>query len=99
MRIVNVAFPTALALVTVACAHDKPPQTPSDANGIAVTNAPQRKTDGQSAISMSEGLRHVCGIEDTGAAPKFDFDSAVLSSPDRSELDQLAKCMTTWQRS
>jgi peptidoglycan-associated lipoprotein len=43
---------------------------------------------------MSNSLRSTCGIEDTGAAPKFDFDSALLSSPDRSELDQLAKCMT-----
>jgi peptidoglycan-associated lipoprotein len=44
---------------------------------------------------MSSDLRNTCGIEDSGAAPKFDFDSALLSAPDRSELDQLAKCMTT----
>ena len=44
---------------------------------------------------MSNELRAVCGIEDTGTAPKFDFDAAVLGPSDRTELDQLARCMTT----
>jgi peptidoglycan-associated lipoprotein len=44
---------------------------------------------------LSNELRKLCGIEDTGAAPKFAFDASELSPVDRSELDQLAKCMTT----
>jgi peptidoglycan-associated lipoprotein len=97
MKIVGVMFPAILSLVAVGCAREsKPPQAANDASsGITVTNAPGGRTDARNAVSMSDDLRHVCGIEDTGAAPKFEFDSALLGTTDRSELDQLAKCMTS----
>jgi peptidoglycan-associated lipoprotein len=97
MKISRVAFPVALAFVALACAHEsKPPQTAGDrAGGIAITNAPARPAANGNGVTMSDDLRRVCGIEDTGAAPKFDFDSALLSVTDRTELDQLSKCMTT----
>ncbi|MGO8999883.1 MAG: OmpA family protein [Polyangiaceae bacterium] len=97
MRIQNIALSAGLALAMIACGHDaKPPQTQSNAGGgVTITNAAPPPADNHNAVSMSKDLRSVCGIEDTGAAPKFDFDSALLSPPDRSELDQLAKCMTT----
>jgi peptidoglycan-associated lipoprotein len=97
MKIVNVALAAAAALIAIGCGHEsKPPQAANNAsNGVAVTSVPAQGADSRNAVSMSDDLRHACGIEDTGAAPKFDFDSALLSPTDRSELDQLAKCMTT----
>jgi peptidoglycan-associated lipoprotein len=99
MRIKNLpvlAFFTLAAAASSACAHDaKPPQAPIAPVGIALTSAPRPKSDDRGAVTMSPDLRKACGIEDTGAAPKFDFDSALLGPTDRSELDQLAKCMTS----
>jgi peptidoglycan-associated lipoprotein len=94
MRIVTLTPAVAAVLAMAACAHEsKPPQAAANAPVQAVT--PQPKTHGGNAVSMSDELRRTCGIADTGAAPKFEFDSALLSPTDRNELDQLAKCMTT----
>lgn len=98
MNTVRFALPSVLALAAlpllVACGHEsKPAEAPAPHDGIAVTSAQTAKP--APAVAMSDDLRHVCGIADTGAAPKFDFDSAVLDTTDRSELDQLATCMTT----
>ncbi len=96
MRIATLPVLALLATITSACGHDpKPPETPSARGGVTVTSAPPPRADERGAVSMSDDLRKACGIEDTGAAPKFEFDSALLSPTDRSELDQLAKCMTT----
>ena len=96
MKILTVALSSVL-LVVVGCGHESTP--PRSANeGITTTSVPAvpvTTKDNHNAVAMSSDLRSVCGIEDTGAAPKFDFDSALLSAPDRSELDQLSKCMTT----
>jgi peptidoglycan-associated lipoprotein len=100
MKTMYCAVAGALALAAVACGHENTPAaTPSaaaigsNANGASASPAPANGN--QSTLAMSSDLRRVCGIEDTGAAPKFDFDSALLTSSDRSELDQLAKCMTS----
>jgi peptidoglycan-associated lipoprotein len=86
-----------VALGAFACGNESPP--PRTANqgqgGVSISSAPASGGANGNKVSMSTDLRHVCGIEDTGAAPKFDFDSALLSPTDRSELDQLAQCMTT----
>jgi peptidoglycan-associated lipoprotein len=103
MRTVSITSPALVALVALAgcalgaCAHEaKPAQAPQSGDGVTTTNAPTPAAPAtQNAVSMSADLRHVCGIEDTGAAPKFGFDSAQLTPGDRSELDQLATCMTT----
>ena len=93
MRVIQIAFPFVLVLAGAGCAHEtKPSQA---ANSATSTSSVTPKTDGRDAVAMSSDLRQVCGIADTGAAPKFDFDSALLSPADRSELDQLATCMTT----
>jgi peptidoglycan-associated lipoprotein len=60
---------------------------------VATTSTVARVPKG--VVAMSEDLRRLCAIEDTGTAPKFDFDATQLSATDRNELDQLAKCMTT----
>ena len=96
MNIESLPFLALLVAAASACGHDsKPPQTPNAQTGISVTSAPPPRANNDGAVSMSADLRKACGIEDTGAAPKFDFDSALLSPTDRSELDQLARCMTT----
>jgi peptidoglycan-associated lipoprotein len=100
MKATLIATSAVLALAAAACGHESsPPRTPDQAQGgVALTNASARpaanRADGN-GVTMSDALRNVCGIADTGAAPKFDFDSALLSASDRSELDQLAQCMTT----
>jgi peptidoglycan-associated lipoprotein len=89
------ALLVASSFVCTACGKEsKPAQSAHDTPGIVSTTSAAPRTAPQ-ALSMSDGLRNVCGIEDTGAAPKFDFDSALLPPSDRSELDQLAACMTT----
>jgi peptidoglycan-associated lipoprotein len=85
-----------LALATAACGKDSPPpRTANQAQDGVTTTSAATPTSPRNGVTMSVDLRHVCGIEDTGAAPKFDFDSSVLTATDRSELDQLATCMTT----
>jgi peptidoglycan-associated lipoprotein len=96
MKIETIVLPAALALAMIACAHeDKPPQNASTVQTNHQHSTQTATNARRNAVLMSDELRHTCGIEDTGAAPKFDFDSAVLSTTDRNELDQLAKCMTT----
>ncbi len=83
--------------VLVACGHDAPPPatsptaqttTPTTLTGAA----PQRKSDQD--VSLSKNIRDICQIDDSDRAPKFDFDSSLLSSTDRDILTQVAKCMT-----
>jgi peptidoglycan-associated lipoprotein len=94
MRIERIAVPAAFAFALIGCAHDQKPAL--SASTVPIQNvAPPPKNAGRNAVSMSDELRRACGIEDTGAAPKFDFDSTLLSTTDRSDLDQLARCMTT----
>jgi outer membrane protein OmpA-like peptidoglycan-associated protein len=85
------------APVLVACGHDAPPPatsptaqttTPTTLTGAA----PQRKSDQD--VSLSKNIRDICQIDDSDRAPKFDFDSSLLSSTDRDILTQVAKCMT-----
>jgi peptidoglycan-associated lipoprotein len=96
MKIEAIAVSAALALAMVACAHEeeRPTQNPSTPPTTQSSAGPSMNA-GHNGVSVSDELRHTCGIEDSGAAPKFGFDSALLSPTDRSELDQLAKCMTT----
>ena len=95
MKIITVTL-SSVFLVLVGCGHEnKPPQSAEGITSVpALANAPVAQTSDKNAVAMSPDLRSVCGIADTGAAPKFDFDSSLLSVADRSELDQLAKCMT-----
>jgi len=97
MKVQLITLSAVLALATAACGKESPPpRTASEAQGVTTTNASTpAPTSRENGVTMSADLRHVCGIEDTGAAPKFDFDSSLLSASDRSELDQLATCMTT----
>ena len=83
-------------LVVVGCGHENAPaRSPREAGTVPAVTASPPADRNRNAVAMSQDLRSLCGIEDTGAAPKFDFDSVVLSAADRSELDQLTKCMTT----
>jgi peptidoglycan-associated lipoprotein len=96
MRITRIAVPAAFALALIGCGHENAP--PQAANNAATETATRNATpprEADNALTMSDDLRQACAIENTGTAPKFDFDSAVLSARDRSELDQLATCMTS----
>jgi peptidoglycan-associated lipoprotein len=89
----------ALIISAMGCAHDiKPPQTaPGAPMGVVSTTTSRSlaQPGATNGVSLSADLRRVCGIEDTGAAPKFDFDATVLSPADRNQLEQLATCMTS----
>src|SRR4051812_7252534 len=81
----------ALAFTFVACGHDPPP--PAQAPGatqpaITTTSAPAP----QKALSLAVApdIRKLCGIGDVEEAPKFDYDSALLSDADRAMLRELA---------
>ncbi len=94
MRSTIISLSCALLVSTLGCAHEgKPAGTAAFPPTGVVTTTSSRAVP--SAVTMSNELRAVCGIEDTGTAPKFDFDAAVLGPSDRTELDQLARCMTT----
>ncbi len=94
MKSVTIKLCCALAVSTVACAHEGQPAVAPSATAVVVPSRPA-STATPRALALSDDLRRVCGIEDTGAAPKFAFDASELSPSDRNELDQLARCMTT----
>jgi peptidoglycan-associated lipoprotein len=98
MRIAHVV-PSLLVLTAafaVGCGSPKPPETSHDAAGqVAITSSHAPAAPHGDAVALSADLKKLCGIEDRQAAPRFDFDSALLSEGDRGELAQLAKCMTT----
>ena len=94
MRIVAFIVTGVLVASTIGCAHDiRPAQAPSGATaGVVLSTA---SGTGAGSVTLSADLRRVCAIEDLGAVPKFSFDSNILSTTDRSELDQVARCMTS----
>jgi len=89
-------FCGALATSSMACAHEiKPAETALSAPVAATVATPTAARVSTGTVAMSDDLRRLCGIEDTGTAPKFDFDASLLTTADRGDLDQLARCMTT----
>jgi peptidoglycan-associated lipoprotein len=95
MRISGYVFAALAPLFILACSHDKPPVTAADVTNVAPNAQGTSSGTQQGSVAMSDDLRKLCDIGNTTDAPKFDFDSAILSPTDRSELDQLARCMTT----
>jgi peptidoglycan-associated lipoprotein len=93
MRILSSYVVAALVISTAACTHTGK-QTASDARSAPAGIVNPTSASRPGSLSLSDDLRRACRIEDTGAAPRFEFDSTILGPTDRSELDQLAKCMT-----
>jgi peptidoglycan-associated lipoprotein len=88
-----------LAALAVGCGANKatvaPPATASQG---AQTGTPtsQQGSSGQSPtssnVAISDEIRSKCGISDADAY--FPFDSARVTSTDRTPLDQVVKCFT-----
>jgi peptidoglycan-associated lipoprotein len=95
-------FPITVALgfltTLVACAGAKPvePSTPASVTGPAAQTQPATVTPPASApptqVAISDEIRSKCGISDADAY--FPFDSAHVTSNDRTPLDLVAKCFT-----
>lgn len=101
MFIKNSSIVVGLALGLAACHKESspPPQQPMEPlsqalaeNGIAPQPEVQRMSDRR--VNVGKSVRDACGIDDTEKAPKFDFDSANLSSADRTVLQKVSDCAT-----
>lgn len=83
-------------LLVPACGGSKPPVNPPAANATAGNTGPTSPSTSQSPtasnVSISDEIRTKCGIPDADAY--FTFDSAHLTSKDRSPLDLVVKCFT-----
>lgn len=83
----------------VACggASAVAPRSPAETATASTPAAPRASTASQSPtasnVSISDEIRAKCGISDADAY--FAFDSAHLTSSDRSPLDLVVKCFTS----
>jgi peptidoglycan-associated lipoprotein len=88
----------AAAVLSIACGAAKAPvaATPQNTTTSAIAapgpTAPSSASPTASNVSISDEIRSKCGISDADAY--FPFDSANVTSNDRSPLDQVAKCFT-----
>jgi peptidoglycan-associated lipoprotein len=87
------------ALLAIGCGAAKPPvPTAPDNQTASATTAPTATTQAStqsptaSNVSISDEIRSKCGISDADAY--FPFDSAHVTSNDRTPLDQVVKCFT-----
>jgi peptidoglycan-associated lipoprotein len=100
----NIAHPTSsfflatAALLAIGCAGSKPPAAAPENQTASATPAPSAATTASnqsptaSNVSISDEIRSKCGISDADAY--FPFDSAHVTSNDRTPLDQVVKCFT-----
>jgi peptidoglycan-associated lipoprotein len=88
-----------VSLALVACGGSKPPAaTPTAANAPAANTAPTSQSSAAqsptaSNVSISDEIRTKCGIPDADAY--FAFDSAHLTTKDRTPLDLVVRCFTS----
>lgn len=86
----------AAALLALGCGGARPPSSavggsaPGDATATGMASPAPSPT--ASNVSISDEIRTRCGIPDEDAY--FQFDSARVTSSDRSPLDLVAKCFT-----
>jgi peptidoglycan-associated lipoprotein len=98
--VMTLALPSlaSLAILTVACGGAKPPIAQTGGANAPATTAPIPQTSAAPApvtanVSISDEIRSRCGIPDADAY--FPFDSARVTSNDRSPLDLVARCFTS----
>jgi peptidoglycan-associated lipoprotein len=91
----------ALAIVLVACHHDKKPtipvaKAPPPAHEEAPKQTATREVPVSTNVSAGDDLVKQCQLKfgNQVDAPKFDFDTASLTAPDRDVLEQIARCLT-----
>jgi len=102
MNITHGLFSSCAALATTAalaigCGGAKPPVAASpDSHPTAAASPPVTSASlpspTSSNVSISDEIRSKCGISDADAY--FPFDSAHVTSNDRTPLDQVVKCFT-----
>lgn len=86
-----------VATLTMACGGAKPPvannpeSAPSAATSAQAVTAPQPSSP--TNVAISDEIRTKCGIPDEDAY--FSFDSARVTSNDRTPLALVAKCFTS----
>jgi peptidoglycan-associated lipoprotein len=87
------------ALLASGCAGAKPPVAAApEAQTTSATAAPtaaptaSNQSPTASNVSISDEIRSKCGISDADAY--FPFDSARVTSNDRTPLDQVVRCFT-----
>ena len=98
----RIAFVSLVTLGAVACHHDQakstlvPQQDAPPAQAQAQQPPPQAQPVSTN-VSAGGDLVAACKLhlDNTGEAPKFDYDQFQLTSEDRSVLDQIATCVTT----
>src|SRR5580658_7556798 len=85
------------SMLVLACAATKPPaaspatvQAPRSLSGHSDVSAAPAPT--VSDVHISDEIRNKCGISDADAY--FSFDSASVTSRDRTPLDLVANCFT-----
>ncbi len=89
-----------IALIAMGCGGASPPPAKAP---VASTPAPEAPSPAQTSttaasptasnVSISDDIRAKCGIPDSDAY--FPFDSAHLTTTDRSPLDRVAKCFVS----
>jgi peptidoglycan-associated lipoprotein len=88
----------AAALFAMGCGAQKAPVAAAPQNGTTLASTAPAPTPPSSAsptasnVSISDEIRSKCGISDADAY--FPFDSAHVTSSDRTPLDEVAKCFT-----
>lgn len=94
----SIIFPASTGLLACGNEH-RPPLMPDDAVSTrevarkepSAVTPPATETMG--VVNIAPGVASRCGIVETAATPKFDFDSAALRPVGRDALDTLARCM------
>lgn len=82
-----------LSLLTVACAHEKTPQSETP---VQTTSIAQRAPKTSGNVTVSSDIAQACKIDfnNVDRAPKFNIDDSSLEPQDRSVLQQVATCVT-----
>jgi peptidoglycan-associated lipoprotein len=85
------------AALGVACGGSPPPAAQAGGTSAPSATTPATQTTAQSPttsnVSISDEIRTKCGIPDADAY--FAFDSAHVTSKDRTPLDLVVKCFTS----
>jgi peptidoglycan-associated lipoprotein len=86
----------ALVATLAACGDKNMPAPKAPAPEVAAKPAPApAPVARREGVNLSQEIRDACGIATVTEAPKFDYDSSAMSSTDRDQLNQLARCLTT----
>lgn len=101
MKKLGIAVLPALLLAMACGGNDKPPPKTPATEPTAKQEAPAASAPVQNdkmAVNVDEDIVKACNLKVNSTpenAPKFDYDSDVVTPEEREILDQVAKCLTT----